>query len=196
MENSTKTWLSATFHPVFLEPPERVIRLLEEALELYQSEGASRAKAHALIDYVFDRPVGDPFQELGGVMICAAGYAAVKGFALFEAWITEQERIVDPEMILKIRAKHAAKPVTSLTPEPFFFTPEGVQYRHAVRGTDYITLGEAQVQARKPIKEGETVKVYASTTEPYGMYVRRLSEFSDGRFQPLAQDLDQEVQAV
>lgn len=57
--------------------PQRAIRFLEEAVELFQAamygddalppEVDAAEMAHKLIDYVFSRPVGHIGQELGGV---------------------------------------------------------------------------------------------------------------------------------
>ena len=47
-------------------------RFLEEALELAQSFGCSNKEAHELVDYVFSRDVGQPEQEVGGVMVTLA----------------------------------------------------------------------------------------------------------------------------
>ena len=61
-------WCAAAFgrdHAASI--PQRGVRLLEEAIEAAQAAGAERAMAHKLVDYVFDRPVGELSQELGGV---------------------------------------------------------------------------------------------------------------------------------
>lgn len=47
--------------------PQRAVRFLEEAIELYQAAGGDLDMAHKLLDFVFGRPVGDIGQELGGV---------------------------------------------------------------------------------------------------------------------------------
>lgn len=46
----------------------RALRTLEESLELSQSLGVSRELAHKSVDAVYDRPVGEPQQEMGGVL--------------------------------------------------------------------------------------------------------------------------------
>jgi hypothetical protein len=47
--------------------PQRAVRLLEEAIEAYQSAAGDAEMAHRLIDYVFERPAGSLAQELGGI---------------------------------------------------------------------------------------------------------------------------------
>lgn len=61
-------WAERTFgkeHTNSLE--QRAIRALEEMIELYQRCGGHSIMAHELIEYVFNRPVGDLKQEIGGV---------------------------------------------------------------------------------------------------------------------------------
>lgn len=57
---------------------ERVARVLEEAMELAQAEGLSLPEALTLATYVFGRPLGEPDQEVGGVMVTLLAYAAVR----------------------------------------------------------------------------------------------------------------------
>lgn len=56
--------------------PQRGLRLLEEAIEAYQAAGGAPDMAHKLVDYVFARPVGELFQELGGVGVTLLALAA------------------------------------------------------------------------------------------------------------------------
>lgn len=66
-------WMDACFgREITNDPNERNLRFIEEALELVQSLGMSRDAAHFMVDYVFDRPAGDPPQEVGGTMISLA----------------------------------------------------------------------------------------------------------------------------
>jgi hypothetical protein len=64
---------------------ERNHRFLEEALELVQSLGCTASEAHQLVDYVFGRPVGEPFQELGGVMVTLSALASCHDMDFEEA---------------------------------------------------------------------------------------------------------------
>ncbi len=86
---------------------ERNQRFLEEALELVQSCGASRAEAHQLVDYVFDRPAGDSAQEAGGVIVCLALLCEAQNFDMNAAGEMELSRIIGK--IDDIRAKQAKK---------------------------------------------------------------------------------------
>lgn len=94
---------------------ERNHRFLEEALELVQSLGCTQSEARQLVDYVFSRPVGEPKQELGGVMVTLSALASCHDMNLDTAGETELIRVW--KNIDKIRAKQAAKPKHSPLPE-------------------------------------------------------------------------------
>jgi len=57
----------------------RYMRFGEEALELMQSLGGSKEEALKLVEYVFSRPVGEPNQEVGGVMVTLAALCYANG---------------------------------------------------------------------------------------------------------------------
>lgn len=112
--NRVMAWLYNTFAGnILFDIEERVLRFTEETLELGQTEGMTREQAHALVDQVFDKPVGEVEQEQGGVMVCLAAYAALKDADLHVAFEREMARIEEPAMAAKIRAKHAKKRVRS-----------------------------------------------------------------------------------
>jgi hypothetical protein len=70
-------WLMACFSmQVCRDSAERNHRFLEEDLELVQSLGCTASEAHQLVDYVFGRPAGEPFQELRGVMVTLSALAS------------------------------------------------------------------------------------------------------------------------
>ena len=108
-------WMQACFGPqISADRIERNHRFLEEALELVQACGCTAHEAHQLVDYVFNRPVGDPPQEVGGVMVTLAGLCLANGFDMHKAAETELARVWTK--IKQIRAKHAAKPKHSPLP--------------------------------------------------------------------------------
>lgn len=110
-------WMVACFPPVVcMDEVERSDRFIEESLELVQARGYSAERAHALVDYVFGRPAGDPPQEVGGVMVTLAALCHVARISMTDAAEVELERINRPEIIEKIRAKQAAKPTGSALP--------------------------------------------------------------------------------
>ena len=58
---------------------KRALRLLEEAIELYQAEQGSQDQAGALVAHVFAKPVGEPAQEVGGVSLTLLSYCHAAG---------------------------------------------------------------------------------------------------------------------
>lgn len=103
-------WMGRCFLPsLYSNMTERGDRLLEEVLELLQAHGYDKARVPTLVDYVFGRPVGEPAQEVGGVMVTLAGYCWVAGLDMHAAGDAELARISQPEVMAKIRAKQEAK---------------------------------------------------------------------------------------
>lgn len=114
-QRRVRDWVEAAFgRGVADDLKERNHRFLEEALELVQSTGCTREEAHMLVDYVFDRPVGETFQEMGGVLTTFHALAAAVG--LNAAYAGEAELARCWENIEKIRAKQATKPRNSPLP--------------------------------------------------------------------------------
>jgi selenophosphate synthase len=104
-------WLMNCFsQEICRDTHERNHRFLEEALELVQSTGCTQAEAHQLVDYVFGRPVGDPFQEVGGTTITLSALCSCIDIDQLAAGEAELARISAPAILDKIRAKQAAKP--------------------------------------------------------------------------------------
>lgn len=96
---------------------ERADRFTEEALELAQTVPSfTAARAHALVDYVFGRDVGERQQEVGGVMVTLAALCLAAGEDMHQAAEVELARITQPHVVQKIRAKQAAKPTGSALP--------------------------------------------------------------------------------
>jgi hypothetical protein len=103
-------WMQQCFGPTISnDRVERGDRFLEEALELLQSGGYDPARIPALVEYVWSRPVGEPSQEVGGVMVTLAAYCLAYGLDMHEAGETELARINVPAIIEKIRVKQATK---------------------------------------------------------------------------------------
>lgn len=66
-QHAWSIWLKEAFpNDPIVRPKVRVVRFLEEAIELAQAMEVSADEAHELVDYVFGRPVGEPHQELAG----------------------------------------------------------------------------------------------------------------------------------
>ena len=108
-------WLAACFTPaICADIVERNHRFLEESLELVQSLGCTASEAHQLVDYVFNRDVGEPHQEVGGTMVTLAALCSAAQLDMATCGETELARVWT--CIEKIRAKQAAKPKHSPLP--------------------------------------------------------------------------------
>ena len=124
-------WMQECFGPeISADRLERGDRFLEEALELLQSGGYTPERARALIEYVWARPVGDPAQEVGGVMVTLAAYCLAHDLDMHEAAEIELSHIWTD--VDKIRAKHAAKPRGSALPVALEPAPDQGEWDAAI----------------------------------------------------------------
>lgn len=109
-------WLIECFgYEVAADGVERNHRFLEESLELVQSLGCTADEAHQLVDYVFGRDVGDPQQEVGGVMTTLGALCLANRMDMDDCAEIELKRIW--RKCEEIRAKQATKPKHSPLPE-------------------------------------------------------------------------------
>jgi hypothetical protein len=69
------TWGDKSFDSL----PERGARVGEEGIETMQACGVDRAKAHKIVDMVYDKPVGELRQEVAGVVFTLLALCAVQG---------------------------------------------------------------------------------------------------------------------
>ena len=74
--------------------PQRGLRLLEEAIEAFQACGGDEAIAHKLVKYVFEHPLGQIGQELGGVAVTVLALAAAAGLSADEEECREIHRVL------------------------------------------------------------------------------------------------------
>jgi len=78
----------------------RALRFAEEAIELAQACGVAEEKINDLTKAVYSKPSGDPFQEIGGVMVTLAVLTNSLGYDDIEfAFEAEVRRCIskDPE---------------------------------------------------------------------------------------------------
>ncbi|WP_443698617.1 hypothetical protein [Pseudomonas sp.] len=114
-QSRVQPWMLECFgEAIASDTQERNHRFLEEALELVQSNQCTADEAHQLVDYVYGRPVGEPSQEVGGVMVTLAALCLAAGLDMHAAGETELARIWTK--VEQIRAKQAAKPAMSPLP--------------------------------------------------------------------------------
>lgn len=101
--------LPALFHDDPTDIAERVARFFEEAVETCQALGLDFADAHKLVNYTYDRPVGEPAKEIGAALVTLASLCVVAGFDLLECGEADLEKLQRPETIARIRAKRATR---------------------------------------------------------------------------------------
>jgi len=146
-EQVTK-WMMVCFgEKIAADTVERNHRFLEESLELVQSCGCTTSEAHQLVDYVFNRPVGETQQEMGGVMVTLAALCAANGFDMeYAGWL----ELANIDMnIDAIREKQANKPKHSPLPEVPNYDPRQEMM-------DDLRGGDVPLQ----FKKGETYLFY------------------------------------
>lgn len=108
-------WLMSCFGAqIASDKSERNHRFLEEALELVQACGCTEDEARQLVAYVYGRPVGEPSQEAGGVMMTLAALCLAQGLDMHASGYIELARVWTK--VEQIRAKQAAKPRNSPLP--------------------------------------------------------------------------------
>jgi hypothetical protein len=113
---AVREWMMMCFGPEIADDKrERNHRFLEESLELVQSTGMTASEAHQLVDYTFNRPIGERDQETGGVMVTLAALCEAQRVDMMQLAWTELNRC--HQNIPKIRAKQAAKPKHSALPQ-------------------------------------------------------------------------------
>ena len=114
-QTKVKAWLFQCFgEKIANDKTERNHRFLEEALELVQAHGCTSSEAHQLVDYVFNRHIGEPEQEVGGVMVTLAALCIANDLNMHKAGNIELNRIW--KCMDKIRTKQANKPKHSPLP--------------------------------------------------------------------------------
>ena len=108
-QTAVSRWLVACFGVKIADDKiERNHRFLEEALELVQAGGCTSSEAHQLVDYVFNRPIGELEQEVGGVMLTLAALCRAQGDYMDVCGQKELDRVWTK--VDAIREKQATKP--------------------------------------------------------------------------------------
>lgn len=154
-QSRVEPWLLACFgEEISNDKEERNHRFLEESLELVQATGCTASEAHQLVDYVFGRPVGEPHQEVGGVMVTLAALCRAQALDMHANGEIELARIWTK--VEKIRAKQAAKPKHSPLPEATAPQPDYKAQRDALlEALDQVSasrnIGSAHIIARAAI---------------------------------------------
>ncbi len=150
-------WLLACFGAeIAADKAERNHRFLEEALELVQATGCTQSEAHQLVDYVYSRSVGEPAQEVGGVMVTLAALCLANGLDMHCNGDTELARIWTK--VEAIRAKQAARPANSPLPGNTM-TDEQLAHQHATEGPPNNAASKALDELRLQRSRGLNVVI-------------------------------------
>lgn len=109
-QESVNEFMQVCFGPeISANKRERNFRFLEESIELAQACGTTKEEALLLVDCVFNRPLGEPIQEVGGVMVTLAALCNAHEIGMESAGEKELNRVYT--IIDKIRAKWKAKQI-------------------------------------------------------------------------------------
>lgn len=101
-------WVGDTFGKPSLSTRERALRVIEEAIELAQTEGLTVEDVRSVAEHVFGKPPGDPAQEVGGLGVTLLAYCEARGISADMEERREFNRVlaVDPA---HFRARHNKK---------------------------------------------------------------------------------------
>jgi len=115
-QQRVQPWMMACFGAeITADRAERNHRFFEESTELVQACGMPRHEAHALVDYVYNRDIGEVPQEIGGVMVTLAALCLAQSQDMHAAGEVELARIWTK--VEAIREKQRTKPRGSALPQ-------------------------------------------------------------------------------
>lgn len=114
-------WMQACFGPDdTASVQQRGWRFTEEAIELAQATGVTEDDVIKLVRRCYSRPVGEPTQEVGGVLVTLSGLCTALDIDMQHAGWQEVTRCWT--MLPQIQAKNAAKKLDicmpGVVPEP------------------------------------------------------------------------------
>lgn len=108
-QNQVFTWAKQAFGlDIAYNTKERNYRFMEEAIELVQSNNISKEDVLKLADYVYSRPKGERYQEIGGVFLTLCALCSAYDEDLYINGNLELNRVY--EKIDLIREKQKQKP--------------------------------------------------------------------------------------
>lgn len=109
-QQSVAPWVVACFGKEKAhDSRERNLRFIEEALELVQTLHCTKDDVLRIVEYVYNRSIGQASQEVGGVMVTLAALCAAQGIDMHRCGETELDRCW--QMIEEIRVKNLGKPL-------------------------------------------------------------------------------------
>lgn len=112
MKNQSRIhkWMKRVFTQQEIDnAPERSLRLAEEAIEYAQACGIDTTTLHRLVDYVMQRPPGEPEKELAGVLVTAYAAGVSIGANVDTAFEIELHRISTQKVMERIIRRQSEK---------------------------------------------------------------------------------------
>ena len=110
LQEQVGAWAKDTLGESVLQArKERALRVCEEAIELAQAEGIQQFMVTTLLERVYSRTIGVPYQEAAGIGVTLLAWAYAANIDLEHLIKDEIYRISEPEMRKKIREKQNEK---------------------------------------------------------------------------------------
>lgn len=144
LQSKVVDWLIECFgERIATDKVERNHRFLEEALELVQACGCTKGEALQLVNYVFDRPIGEVGQEVGGVAVTLMALCFANRLSMEDEAEREIARVW--HKIDVIREKQRNKPNFSPLPSVVYGgrPPIGLRPRHIADAMRALEIDEA-----------------------------------------------------
>lgn len=112
-------WVKSTFGEKTCNVEERVLRFLEEAIELAQAEDIPIQRIIRLAEYVYGKPKGYPSQEVGGIGVTLLAYCELRRISADSEELREWMRVstLDPEHFRRRQNMKAGAGVAVLVEE-------------------------------------------------------------------------------
>lgn len=92
LQNVILTWAANTFGSVAYSPRERALRLVEETIEVAQTEGLGPNDIRKIVERVYEREPGDLGEEIGSVAMTLAALAQNAGYDVETELLMQFER--------------------------------------------------------------------------------------------------------
>ena len=108
-QNRARAWgLECLGYALVYDERERAHRMLEEAVEVFQSMGRSAEEAHAIVAWKMEGEPGEIQQEIGGLMMTVSVLCSSRAIDLITC---AENGLADAyERIEEVRAKQLRKP--------------------------------------------------------------------------------------
>lgn len=107
-QSAVMKWAVSAFGDIAEDPQERINRFIEESIELAQALGVDKDRVCHIVNYVYSRPVGEIFQEVGGASLTLLALCETIGINTDDAEAIELERVLGMDLE-KLRAKQNSK---------------------------------------------------------------------------------------